>query len=85
MTATSIHQATEEAMACPVCNARQAWSDECRRCKCDLSTLRAAWRAGRTLHFDAENCVFVGDEDANQYLTRPSYREPWVLPAISDL
>ena len=29
--------------------------------------------------------TFIGDEDANQYLTRPSYREPWVLPEISDL
>lgn len=45
----------------------------------------ASWRAGRTLHFDAENCTFVGDEDANRYLTRPEYRKPWVLPAISEL
>ncbi len=45
----------------------------------------AAWRAGRTLHFDAEEYTFVGDEDASQYLTRPEYRKPWVLPAISDL
>lgn len=45
----------------------------------------AAWRAGRALHFDAENYTFVGDEDAGQYLTRPEYRKPWELPAISDL
>jgi predicted dehydrogenase len=45
----------------------------------------AAWRAGRTLHFDAQTCTFVGDEDAGQYLTRPEYRKPWVLPAISEL
>jgi predicted dehydrogenase len=45
----------------------------------------AAWRAGRTLHFDNEKCTFVGDEDANQYLTRTEYREPWVLPTISGL
>jgi predicted dehydrogenase len=45
----------------------------------------AAWRAGRALHFDAEECTFVGDEDACQYLSRPKYREPWVLPAISEL
>lgn len=25
---------------CPTCGARQAWSDACRRCKCDLSLLR---------------------------------------------
>lgn len=45
----------------------------------------AAWRAGRALQFDQEQYRFVGDEDANQYLTRPEYRKPWVLPAISDL
>ena len=45
----------------------------------------AAWRAGRTLRFDAENCTCVGDEDANQFLARPRYRKPWVLPAISEL
>jgi predicted dehydrogenase len=45
----------------------------------------AAWRAGRTLRFDTEKCSFAGDEDANQYLTRAGYREPWLLPAISEL
>lgn len=45
----------------------------------------AAWRAGRALHYDAQKCMFVGDEDANQYLTRPEYRKPWLLPAISEL
>ena len=45
----------------------------------------AAWRAGRTLHFDAETCTFVGDEDAGRYLTRPAYRKPWVLPTIAEL
>lgn len=45
----------------------------------------AAWRAGRSLQFDTERYAFVGDEDANQFLTRPEYRKPWVLPAIADL
>ncbi|MDA1015340.1 MAG: hypothetical protein O3A00_12930 [Planctomycetota bacterium] len=27
-------------MRCPTCRAQQAWSDECRRCKSDLSLLR---------------------------------------------
>jgi hypothetical protein len=30
-------------MRCPTCNAQQAWADECRRCKCDLSLVRK-WR-----------------------------------------
>jgi predicted dehydrogenase len=42
-----------------------------------------AWRAGRTLTFDRETYTFVGDEDANQYLTRPEYRKPWVLEDIA--
>ena len=46
MSAT-LEQTTEATMACPACAARQAWSDECRRCKCDLTDLRAAWRASR--------------------------------------
>lgn len=29
-----------EEMKCPTCNARQAWSAECRRCKSDLRLLR---------------------------------------------
>jgi len=29
-----------ESLRCPTCNAAQAWSDECRRCKSDLSLLR---------------------------------------------
>ena len=45
----------------------------------------AAWRAGHTLNFDAKNYTFIGDEEANQFLTRPEYRPPWLLPAISEL
>ena len=45
----------------------------------------AAWRAGRSLRFDAEAYRFVGDEEANRYLTRPVYRKPWVLPEIGEL
>jgi predicted dehydrogenase len=44
-----------------------------------------AWRAGRTLRFDPVNYQFVGDADANQYLTRPVYRRPWVLPALNEV
>jgi predicted dehydrogenase len=45
----------------------------------------AAWRAGRTLRYDAENGSFMGDEQANRFLVRPEYRKPWSLPAISQL
>ena len=30
----------EKEVCCPVCRARQEWSDTCRRCRCDLSLLR---------------------------------------------
>ena len=46
MTESSLERTAEDEMRCPTCNARQAWSDECRRCKCDLSLLRQSWRAG---------------------------------------
>ena len=45
----------------------------------------SAWRAGRTLRFDPGSYTFTGDADANQYLTRAEYRQPWLLPKISEL
>jgi tetratricopeptide (TPR) repeat protein len=32
----------EEDIRCPTCGARQAWADNCRRCKSDLRLLRSA-------------------------------------------
>lgn len=32
----------EDSLRCPTCRASQAWSDVCRRCKCDLRLLRQA-------------------------------------------
>ena len=45
----------------------------------------AAWRAGRTLRFDAEQYRFVGDAEADRLLTRAEYRKPYELPALSQL
>jgi len=45
----------------------------------------AAWRAGRTLRFDAKDYRFIDDEDAAQYVPRPEYRKPWLLPAPEDM
>jgi predicted dehydrogenase len=45
----------------------------------------ASWRAGRSLKFDAEKYAFIGDDDAQQFLTRAEYRKPWLLPKIADL
>ena len=44
MTESSAERTAEDEMACPTCKARQVWSDQCRRCQCDLSLLRQ-WRS----------------------------------------
>jgi hypothetical protein len=44
----------------------------------------AAWRAGKTLHFDPRTYRFAED-DCNRWLTRDKYREPWTLPEIDRL
>jgi predicted dehydrogenase len=38
-----------------------------------------AYRTGRTLNFDPATEKFIGDEEANTYLTRPA-RKPYVVP-----
>ena len=44
----------------------------------------AAWRLGRTVKFDPATYTF-DDNEASQYLTRPEYREPWLLPKLEDV
>jgi predicted dehydrogenase len=39
-----------------------------------------AYRTGKKLTFNGETETFVGDDEANSYLTRPEYRKPYVLP-----
>jgi len=45
----------------------------------------AAWRVGHTIKFDSESYSFGQDATANEYLTRPVYRKPWLLPEIAQL
>ncbi len=40
-----------------------------------------SYRLGRTIHFDPEKQMVVGDDEANRMLTR-EYREPFVVPKI---
>jgi len=40
-----------------------------------------AHRTGKRLYWDTEKSKFIGDDEANGYLT-PTYRAPWVLPKI---
>jgi predicted dehydrogenase len=39
-----------------------------------------AYKTGRKLQFDGRTERFIKDEDANNYLSRTKYREPYVLP-----
>jgi predicted dehydrogenase len=39
-----------------------------------------AYRTGRKLTFNGETERFVGDHEANSYLTRKEYRKPYILP-----
>jgi predicted dehydrogenase len=45
----------------------------------------AAWRAGRTIRMDPQTYTCIGDDDANQYLRRPTYRRPWTLPSLAQI
>jgi predicted dehydrogenase len=45
----------------------------------------AAWRAGRTIRMDPQTYTCSGDDDANQYLHRPTYRRPWTLPSLAQI
>ncbi len=47
---------------------------------CHLGNI--AWRAGRTVHFDAAKYTIAGDAEADKLLTRPEYRQPWELPVV---
>ncbi len=42
---------------------------------------RTAFQVGRPLQFDPETEQVVGDDEANELLNKPSYREPYVVPA----
>ena len=48
---------------CPTCRALQDWSDQCRRCRCDLRLLRAACS---THQHHRRNCILhleAGDQE----------------------
>ncbi|MCA9132186.1 MAG: Gfo/Idh/MocA family oxidoreductase [Planctomycetales bacterium] len=41
---------------------------------------RTAFQVGRPLQFDPETEQVVGDDEANQLLNQPSYRQPYAVP-----
>ncbi len=44
-----------------------------------IHTANTSYRLGRSLEFDPETQRYIGDEEANEMLTR-DYREPFVMP-----
>lgn len=42
---------------------------------------RTAFQVGRPLQFDPETELVIGDDEANELLNNPTYREPYVVPA----
>jgi len=42
---------------------------------------RTSYQVGRPLQFDPVTELVVGDKEANELLNKPSYREPYVVPA----
>ncbi|MBM4095077.1 MAG: hypothetical protein FJ276_37560 [Planctomycetes bacterium] len=61
MTTVPVDQGSLAEMHCPTCRARQTWSDICRRCKCDMAELHAAWRACQHLRFRCLALLRAGD------------------------
>lgn len=51
MSVSTDDRTADRPLRCPTCGARQAWSDTCRRCTCDLSLLRRVAEAA-----DARRC-----------------------------
>ena len=70
MTESTLERAAQDEMCCPTCNARQAWSDECRRCKCDLSLLRRYWQASEAERLSCLHELRAGRPDQAIYYAR---------------
>ena len=51
---------TETLLRCPTCSARQAWSAECRRCKCDLAPL---WKVRRLADTARDRFLLAARQD----------------------
>lgn len=63
-------------MNCPACNAHQIWSNECRRCRCDLSVLHAVWLKCQRLRSQCLRQLRAGDYDLAT-LTARRYASLW--------
>jgi len=74
--------ASEPSLACPTCGARQSWSGECRRCKSDLSDLRAVWLASRRAQAACRVALRAGKLDQALLDAR---RFAWLCPSDTSI
>lgn len=52
---------SEQILVCPTCNAEQAWSDTCRRCKCDLDLYVRSLQMRENLHQTCLRAIHRGN------------------------
>ena len=65
---------TETALLrCPTCRAEQPPADVCRRCRCDLSLLRAVLEAAAGCRRGALRALAAGDSDAARTLAQRAF------------
>ena len=70
----------EQILVCPTCNAEQAWSDTCRRCKCDLELYIRSLQLREELHQMCLRAIHRGD--MQQAISRA--RKLWELSPDQD-
>ncbi len=58
--ATEAPGSGQATMACPTCRAEQDWSNECRRCRSDLTDLHSVWRRRRELRTACLDALRIG-------------------------
>ncbi|MBI3461591.1 MAG: hypothetical protein HY000_00815 [Planctomycetes bacterium] len=63
----------ERMFRCPTCGAVQPWSDDCRRCRCDLGLLHATVQAADALHQQALHLILSGRLDDALQAARQSW------------
>jgi len=66
-----------ETVVCPTCRARQEWADTCRRCRSDLSLLRAYADSYHRARFRCLAALRRGDPRA---AVRAARRCAWLRP-----
>ncbi len=90
MSGSASQETVQHEMVCPTCNARQAWSDQCRRCKTDLTLLRQIWLAAemerrQCLRMLADGHPHQARRHARQYATYVGHPQAARLIGVCNL